>query len=339
LRRCRSRRRSAANAARSSTATATTATAEAAARLRYRGRFAPSPTGALHGGSLYAAVGSWLDARAAGGEWLLRIEDVDRAREAPGAADAILRTLEAFGLHWDGEVVRQSDRGDLYAAALSRLREAALVYPCSCTRRDLPSAPPGEESRYPGTCRAGSRHSDVPLALRFRAGAFPGPVTVEDRLQGPLTQDVDAVVGDFVLRRRDGFWAYQLAVVVDDALQGITDVVRGLDLRDNTPRQRLLQAALGYAPVRYLHLPLVVEPDGRKLSKSRRSAPVDPAEARAALGAVLRALAVPLPAELAGAPVAEQLAWAARNWDPARLAGRATVPDGALGDAPGTATA
>ncbi len=284
----------------------------------------------LHAGSLYAAVGSWLDARAAGGEWLVRIEDVDRAREIPGAADAILRTLEAYGLHWDGDVLRQSTRGDAYAAALARLQAAGLVYPCSCSRGEIPAAPPGREPRYPGTCRAGPRRAGVPLALRFRAGDFPGPVAVDDRLQGPLAQDVDATVGDFVLRRRDGFWAYQLAVVVDDAAQAVTDVVRGLDLWDNTPRQRLLQQALGLPTPRYLHLPLVTEPDGRKLAKSRGSASADSRDAATGLSRVLRSLALPLPDDLTGAPAGEQLAWSARHWAPERLAGRPTVPESAV---------
>lgn len=316
------------SAARSSTATGTTATAEAggADRLRLRGRFAPSPTGRLHSGSLYAAVGSWLDARAAGAEWLLRIEDVDRAREIPGAVDSILQTLDAFGLHWDGTPVRQSERTDLYAAALERLRHAGLVYECSCSRGELPASAPGVEPRYPGTCRAGPRRTDVPRAVRFRAGAFPGVSIADDRLQGTLLQDVDAVVGDFVLRRRDGFWAYQLAVVVDDADQGITDVVRGLDLWDNTPRQRLLQRALGLPPPRYLHLPLVVEPDGAKLAKSRRSSPAEAGTAAPALSRVLRALALPLPAELDGAPVQRQLEWAIGEWRPERLRNRMSIP-------------
>jgi glutamyl-Q tRNA(Asp) synthetase len=255
---------------------------------------------------------------------------VDRAREIPGAADAILRTLETFGLAWDGEILRQSGRGDAYAEALERLRGSGLVYPCSCSRGEIPAAPAGREARYPGTCRLGPRRSGVPLAYRFRTAAFPGIVTVEDRLQGPLSQDVDAVIGDFVLLRRDGFWAYQLAVVVDDAAQGITDVVRGLDLWDNTPRQRLLQRALGLPAVRYLHLPLVTESGGLKLAKSRRSVPVGAADAPAVLSAVLRALAVPLPADLSGAPATDQLAWSARHWDPARLVDRPTIADTAL---------
>jgi glutamyl-Q tRNA(Asp) synthetase len=242
----------------------------------------------------------------------------------------MLRTLEAFGLAWDGEVVRQSTRGDAYSEALEDLRARDLVYPCSCSRGDIPPAPPGQEPRYPGTCRAGPRRTDVPLALRFRTGSFPGCVSVDDRVQGCLSQDVDATVGDFVLRRRDGFWAYQLAVVVDDAVQGITDVVRGLDLWDNTPRQLLLQRALGLPAVRYLHLPLVTSEDGQKLAKSRRALPVDTADTPAILSATLRALAVPMPADLDGARPAEQLAWAVGRWDPGRLVGRSTVADASI---------
>jgi glutamyl-Q tRNA(Asp) synthetase len=223
--------------------------------------------------------------------------------------------------------VRQSTRGAAYAEALERLRARDLVYPCSCSRGEIPAAPPGQEPRYPGTCRAGPRRVGVPLAVRFRAGTFPGCVTVDDRVQGRTSQDVDATVGDFVLRRRDGFWAYQLAVVVDDAAHGITDVVRGRDLWDNTPRQRLLQRALALPAVRYLHLPLVTSADGQKLAKSRRALPVDTEATAAVLAATLRALAVPLPPELGGARPAEQMAWAVEQWDPGRLVGRPAVAD------------
>ena len=262
-------------------------------------------------GSLVAAVGSWLDARAQGGEWRVRIEDVDRAREVPGAADEILATLERFGLAWDGPVLRQSDRGSLYQAAFARLEAAGLVYPCSCSRAELEPGS-GGETRYPGTCRAGPRRSGAALSYRLRTDGVP-PVTVEDRIQGALTQDVGAVVGDFGLRRRDGFWSYQLAVVIDDADQGITDVVRGLDLWDNTPRQRLLQACLKVPALRYLHLPLVVQPDGAKLSKSRAALPADSAAAPLVLSGVLGLLRHPVGRELHGAPVEEQLSWAARH--------------------------
>ncbi len=298
--------------AKSSTATGTTATAEAAGAAPRRGRFAPSPTGRLHQGSLFAAVGSFLDARAAGGEWLVRIEDVDRGREVAGAAADILRTLEAFGLCWDGPVLYQHTRGDAYAAALERLRALGRTFECSCARAELTA---DAEGRYPGTCRSGPRRRNVPLATRFRTDGLPA-VTVVDRVQGRYTQSVEAEVGDFVLRRRDGFWAYQLAVVVDDAFQGITDVVRGLDLLDNTPRQRLLQAALGCPVPSVLHLPLLVEPGGEKLSKSRRALPVDPTLAPGTLSEVLGLLRHAPPQELQQAPVAEQLHWAITAWNP-----------------------
>jgi glutamyl-Q tRNA(Asp) synthetase len=236
----------------------------------------------------------------------------------PGAAADILRTLESFGLQWDGPVLYQSTRGEAYALALARLAAAGLTYECSCSRTEL--AADGAEGRYPGTCRAGPRRRDVPLAVRFRTRGS-GIVTVEDRLQGTFSESVEAVVGDFVLKRRDGFWSYQLAVVVDDAFQGITDVVRGLDLLDNTPRQRLLQAALGLPSPRTLHLPLLVETGGGKLSKSRRALPVDPVLAPAALTEVLTLLRHPPPAGLQHAPVGEQLTWATAAWNPSILQG------------------
>lgn len=294
--------------------------------MRPRGRFAPSPTGRLHLGSLCTAVGGWLDARHADGEWLLRIEDVDRAREIPGAADDIVRTLEAFGLEWDGPVVRQSARYELYEHAIEALRTQGRVYACSCTRGDIGIHAAGEEPRYAGTCRRGPRHPERACALRLRLEGLPEPVTAHDRVQGSLTQDVEALLGDFVLRRRDGFWAYQLAVVVDDADQAITDVVRGFDLWDNTPRQCVLQQLLALPTPRYLHLPLVVEPTGGKLSKSARSVPADPGNAPATLTTVLDLLRHPPPEELRRAPVREQLRWAVGAWDIARLAGTHALP-------------
>lgn len=260
-----------------------------------RGRFAPSPTGALHFGSLLAAFGSWLAARSAGGEWLLRVEDIDRDREVPGAAEAQLRTLAAFGLRHDGPVEYQSLRDPLYAAALGRLLDAGLAFECHCSRSDVAAA--GGVHRR---CRPGARRSDPAVRLRVPDGAH---VAFEDAVHGRVAQDVDRDVGDFVLRRADGFWAYQLAVVVDDADQGITDVVRGADLLDSTPRQLLLQRALDLPQPRYLHLPLVLDDDGRKLSKSRASLPVDDAD--------------PLPAL--------RMAWAALGQDPHQLPSRAAL--------------
>lgn len=303
--------------ARSSTATGTTGTAEPG-RPR-RGRFAPSPTGRLHQGSLLAAVGSYLDARALGGEWLVRIEDVDAARVVPGAADDILRTLEAHGLDWDGEVLYQSTRGAAYAEVLERLLARGQAYPCSCTRSEA-AAQGDRDGRYPGTCRPGPTRATGPYAYRLRTEGYP-TIPVEDRVHGAYWQSVDGIVGDFVLRRRDGYWSYQLAVVVDDATQHITDVVRGLDLLDNSPRQRLLQGILGLPMPTLLHLPLVVEDDGVKLSKSRRALPVDAAEAPSTLTRVLSVLLHPPPPALRGAPVREQLAWAVKAWNPKRFQG------------------
>ncbi|MDR5866320.1 tRNA glutamyl-Q(34) synthetase GluQRS [Halomonas koreensis] len=281
----------------------------------YRGRFAPTPSGPLHLGSLVAALASFLDARRARGRWGLRIEDVDPPRCPPGAADAILRQLEAFGLHWDGPVAWQSERHDAYAAALARLEALGLAYPCSCSRRQWRDHPV-----YPGWCRDGVREPDKPRAWRLRSDLGLRPVRWEDRLFGPQAFD-PAELGDVVLRRKDGLWAYQLAVVVDDADQGINEVVRGADLLDNTPWQRQLQHALSLPAPRYLHLPLILGDDGQKLSK-QNLAPALPdtePEARPLLHRALALLDQAPPAALAGAPVDEQLAWAIDHWAPSRL--------------------
>jgi glutamyl-Q tRNA(Asp) synthetase len=234
---------------------------------RYVGRFAPSPTGPLHFGSLVAALMGWLDARAAGGEWLVRIEDVDTTRSVPGAAEDILGTLEAFGLAWDREVVWQSRRTALYEAALERLRAAGYVYGCRCSRREI--ADSGlvglEGAIYPGTCRRLGLATGAGIAERMIAAE--SPVTFLDRAMGTISQRVATDIGDFVVKRRDGLFAYQLAVVVDDAEQGVTDVVRGDDLLSSTPRQVVLQRLLGLPTVRYVHVPLVVGPDGHRLAK------------------------------------------------------------------------
>ena len=232
----------------------------------YRGRFAPSPTGPLHAGSLLAALGSWLLARQAGGEWLLRIEDVDPPREVAGAAESQVAALAAFGLRHDGPIEYQSRRGHLYRAALDRLLADGLAFECHCSRSDL--AANGGIHR---NCVAGARRPDPAIRLRV-----PDDCTIafDDLVHGRIEQQVDAEVGDFVLLRADGLWAYQLAVVVDDAAQGITDVVRGADLLDSTPRQVLLQRALGLPTPRHAHLPLLLGADGRKLSKSEAALPV-----------------------------------------------------------------
>jgi len=262
----------------------------------YRGRFAPSPTGPLHFGSLVAAVGSFADARTHAGRWLVRIEDLDRIREVPGAADDILRTLEAFGLCWDEPVVYQSRRADLYRDALLTLRGRGLTYPCACSRREIAGAGrPGPEGPiYPGTCRNGLPPGRLPRSERVRVG--PGELVIDDRIQGRFAQDPAADVGDFVLRRADGLHAYQLAVVVDDADQSIDRIVRGADLLTSAPRQRLLQRLLGLPEPTYAHLPLALDADGRKLSKSLASQPVDRNDPLPALLAAWRFLGQrPLP--------------------------------------------
>jgi glutamyl-Q tRNA(Asp) synthetase len=277
------------------------------------GRFAPSPSGPLHLGSLFAAVLSWLDARAADGRWLLRIEDIDPPREIPGSIDAILRALDRHGLHWDGEVLYQSSREDAYLAALETLADQGRLFRCNCTRRQLRAA----GGVYPGTCRhhpPATGPDDPPSALRVRVD--PGLIEFTDRLQGRYRQDLATEVGDFVVRRKDGLWAYQLVVVVDDAFQGITDVVRGIALIDSTPRQIFLQRCLGLPGVRYLHFPVLRGGDDAKLSKQTGAPGIDPQAAPANLARVLGWLGLPADPR---APVEEQLAVALAAWDPRRL--------------------
>ena len=289
------------------------------AGTRYRGRFAPSPTGSLHFGSLVAALASCLDARAAGGEWLLRLEDVDEPRTVPGAAAAILATLERCGFGWDGEVVRQSRRKSRYWAAFERLRLAGDVFACACSRREVADSSLGGAGagRYPGTCRDGLPPGRVGLAWRFRVA--PGRICVDDLLQGRICQDLAAEVGDFIVLRADGLFAYQLAVVVDDAEQGITHVVRGADLLDSTPRQIALQERLGLPQPAYLHLPAAVNAAGEKLSKQTRAKPLDEVHPQAALTAALAFLGQQPPAELAQADLDSLWRWAIMHWDRSRL--------------------
>lgn len=265
----------------------------------YRGRFAPSPTGDLHFGSLLTAFGSWLMARDAGGEWLLRIEDVDRTREVAGASDRQIATLAAFGLVPDAPVVRQSERGPSYQAAVDHLLARGDAFECHCSRSDLL----GSLGVHRHCIPAGAR-SDPAIRLRVPATAV---VAFDDALQGPQVQQVAREVGDFVLRRADGCWAYQLAVVVDDAMQGVSEVVRGADLLDSTPRQILLQRLLGLPTPRYAHLPLVVDRHGRKLSKSEASLPVDPAAPLPALHGAWRSLGQSAAAVAGARSVAEFL--------------------------------
>lgn len=280
----------------------------------YVGRFAPSPTGPLHHGSLLAAVGSYLEARAAGGRWLLRIEDLDPPREVPGAADGILRTLAAYGFEWDGEVVYQSRRLDHYRAALDGLAAAGLAYPCACTRREIAdSSLRGIDGPvYPGTCRAGLAAGRAPRAWRLRVGE--GETGFLDAVQGWQAQVLARDLGDFVLLRADGYFAYQLAVVVDDALQGVSHVVRGADLLDSTPRQIHLQQALGHPLPGYAHLPVLTNPAGEKLSKQTRAPALEIDRAGLELWQALTILGQQPPAELRGAAPAEVWRWAFVHW-------------------------
>ena len=257
---------------------------------RYIGRFAPSPTGKLHPGSLVAAVASYLDAKAHHGKWLVRIEDVDEGRTAAGAAEAILDLLSALGMHSDGEVVWQSRRKHLYQAAAERLEGHA--YPCGCNRREIADSrlglAPDGAAIYPGTCRDGLAPGRSARSLRVRVpAAGDDTIAFDDRFAGHVSQRLDIESGDFVLKRADGFWAYQLAVVVDDAEQGVTDVVRGADLLDSTPRQIYLQRLLGVPTPRYLHVPVVRNADGEKLSKQTGAVAVEAADSVAALATLM----------------------------------------------------
>jgi glutamyl-Q tRNA(Asp) synthetase len=311
------------NGEKSSSATATTGTVEAPPR--YRGRFAPSPSGTLHFGSLVAAVASFVDARAAGGQWLVRIEDLDPPRERPGAADRILFTLDRLGLGWDGPVLRQSTRSGAYARALGRLRREGRIRECFCARAALAALPEnvrreaGDDLFHPAACISGSTEGNPRPALRFRV---PGQeVVFRDRVQGAVRINVAATVGDFVLRRKDGLYAYQLAVVVDDEEQGITHVVRGADLLQSTPRQILLQQALGMSGVEYMHVPLAVNTSGLKLSKSSDAPGLAAASSTRQIVAALQFLGQDPPEGLEAASVDEVLAWAVSNWHPERFAG------------------
>ena len=283
-------------------------------RTRYCGRFAPSPTGPLHFGSLVAALGSYLDARAAGGLWLVRMEDLDPPREVPGAADAILRSLAALGLHWDGEVMYQSRRSAAYDEALTRLLAGGRAYPCACSRKEIETAlADTDASVYPGTCRNGLADGRTARSVRARVDSME--ITFDDAIQGRFAQQLDREVGDFVIRRADGFTAYQLAVAVDDAEQGITHVVRGSDLLDSTPRQILLQQQLGYPVPDYAHLPLAIDAGGAKLSKQTRAPAIDTTQPSRALWAALRFLGQAPAVELADATPDDLLNWAIHYWE------------------------
>lgn len=297
----------------------------------YIGRFAPSPTGPLHFGSLLAATASYLDARAHRGKWLLRIEDIDPPRAQPGATRAIIRTLEAYGFEWQGEIYYQSHRLEAHRSLVNSLVDAGRAYPCSCSRLDLAGSPRGPLGIiYPGYCRDGSRGPETAIRLR----TDNQPIVFDDRLQGRQRVKLETTSGDFVVLRRDGLIAYQLAVVADDFDQGITDVVRGIDLLDSTPRQIHLQHAFEYATPRYAHIPVIQDAAGLKLGKSTHAPAVPVENVRPTLVATLATLAQQPPADLVSSDLESIWSWAIDHWTIEALAGRtaAAAPAGPMAD-------
>ncbi len=285
-------------------------------RPHYVGRFAPSPTGPLHFGSLLAAVASYLQAKAHDGLWLVRMEDIDPPREPPGADTLILRALEAYGFAWDGPVLYQSTQDRWHRELVDRLVAEGAAYPCGCSRRDLAGAARGPLGPvYPGTCRRGS--SARRTAIRVRT--TDEPIDWDDLLQGRQSHCLESESGDFVILRRDGLVAYQLAVAADDAAQGITEVVRGIDLMESTPRQIHLQRLLGFATPRYAHVPVAVDGNGKKLGKSTGARALPLGEPRPVLVRALRALGQPAPAGLADGSLDAVWGWAREHWDPGAL--------------------
>ncbi len=292
----------------------------------YRGRFAPSPTGPLHFGSLVAAVGSYLDAKAHGGVWLVRMDDLDLSRTVPGAADLILRSLESLGMAWDEPVVYQSKRSAAYEAALKVLKKRKLIYPCACSRREIADSAVGglDGPIYSGTCRKGLLAGRAARADRVITDNTR--IELKDVIQGKIVHSLERQVGDFVVKRADGYYAYQLAAVVDDAAQGITDVVRGADLLDSTTRQIYLQQLLGYTTPRYAHLPVAVNVLGEKLSKQTLAAPIDNRELLATLNAVLAFLGQDTITDADPKKMADFWKRAIAGWDLARVPRQRTQP-------------
>jgi len=288
----------------------------------YRGRFAPTPSGPLHFGSLVAATGSYLEARARCGEWRLRIDDLDPPRVAPGATESILRCLEALGFEWDGAVIYQSKRLAAYHAALHRLRHLGVMYPCACSRKEIADSPTPsvEGSIYPGTCRSSLPRGRAARALRVRVHGMH--IDFDDLLLGPQHWDLEREVGDFVLYRADGVYAFHLASAVDDGEYGVTDVVRGADLLESSARQIQLLRFLALPVPRYAHLPVAVDQRGEKLSKQTKAAPVDLTRPLLILEAVLRFLNQPVPDDLCGAAVPELWRYAIDRWDLQRVGRR-----------------
>lgn len=286
------------------------------------GRFAPSPTGPLHFGSLLAAVASCLQSRSRGGRWLLRIEDIDPPREQPGATARILEALERYGFEWDGDIRYQSTRRQRHLDAVDSLRERGLAYPCGCSRRDLRAARQGPLGTvYPGTCRNGCDAGEYAI----RVLTDDEPLSFTDGLQGLQSQRLQSESGDFVILRRDGLVAYHLAVVVDDADQGITEVLRGIDLLDSTPRHIHLQRLLGLPTPQYLHIPVAENGRGQKLSKLTGAAALPMNDPRPTLLAALRALEQPAGRDLDASSLADIWRWASAHWNPQALAGRRRI--------------
>jgi glutamyl-Q tRNA(Asp) synthetase len=288
-------------------------------KRNYRGRFAPSPTGPLHFGSLVAAVGSYLDAKAHGGAWLVRMDDLDLSRTVPGAADLILNSLEKLGMAWDETVVYQSTRSEAYEKALKVLKKRKLIYPCACSRREIADSAVGgiDGPIYTGTCRKGLLAGRAARAERIMTDN--NRIELKDAIQGKIVHSLERQVGDFVVKRADGYFAYQLAVVVDDADQGITDIVRGADLLDSTTRQIYLQQLLGYATPRYAHLPVAVNVLGEKLSKQTLAAPINVAAPVLTLNAVLQFLGQATITDCAPEDTRTFWAQAVSTWDITRV--------------------
>ncbi len=287
----------------------------------YKGRFAPSPTGSVHYGTLVSAVGSYLQAKKNNGEWIIRIEDVDTTRKVKGSDTEILKTLDAFGFQWQGEVVYQSQRTEHYQHALDQLISQSLIFPCLCSRKQLAKT---DNAIYPGFCRSRLLPEVKPHALRIRAGDIN--ITFNDHVMNRQIQNIKRECGDFIVKRRDGLFAYQLAVVVDDALQNITEVVRGADLLGSTNRQIYLQQKLDYPTPQYCHLPLAIDNDGNKISKSAGTAAVDIRHKEILLVSVLNFLGQSTPTDLKNSTLDDIWTWAIQNWNIHQTSPQNTIP-------------
>ncbi|MGI0118904.1 tRNA glutamyl-Q(34) synthetase GluQRS [Zooshikella sp. RANM57] len=293
-------------------------------KVRYRGRFAPSPTGPLHFGSLVSALASYLDAKANQGEWLVRIEDIDPPRELAGATERILNALEYYGLHWDQSIVYQSSRQSIYQEYIDHLCTQQQAYPCTCSRKQLST----HRGHYPGICRNQQVIPASPFAIRLKTESIP--IDIVDGIQGKQSCNLAEAGGDFIIKRKDGLFAYQLAVVVDDFLQEITHIIRGSDLLDSTPRQYYLQSVLGFLHPNYAHIPVIVANDGKKLSKQNLADPLPLKQPQTMLLRALHALNQhPLP-ELGDATVSEILQWATNHWNTSAIPQTLVIPEAQL---------